>query len=119
MLMRKFILTSILVIGSVAQVAIAAPLQEVGSEYSPLMAQAVREGKASTYLKGQFADYIRSQIGKPDAKILLTVTRIDEQGKAGCFGLKMHFTSPGTLLPMSDGTKGELDVWYYEDMCAK
>jgi hypothetical protein len=104
---------------SIAQVASAAPLPEVGSEYAPLMAQAVREGKASTYLSGQFADYIRSQIGKPDAKILLTVTRVDEPGKAGCFGLKMHFTSPGTLLTMADGSKGELDVWYYEDMCAK
>ncbi|MDR2925361.1 MAG: hypothetical protein LBU76_05365 [Azoarcus sp.] len=119
--MKRKILIYILAFCAAAtiQAAKASPIPMIDGNYKALMQKAAREGKASAYLSGQVADYIREQIKKPDAKILLEITRVDDHGKPGCHGLRMKFTTPRTLLPMIDGTSKELDMGYFMNMCPK
>ncbi|MDR2014745.1 MAG: hypothetical protein LBP99_03870 [Azoarcus sp.] len=97
----------------------AAQIPVIEGDYMKLMEKAVKEGKASAYLSGQVADYIREQIKHPEAKILLEITRVDNHGKPGCHGLRMKFSTPGTLLPMTDGSSRELDLGHFTNLCPK
>jgi hypothetical protein len=118
---RKFaalLLLALCLAGSM-RVSHASTIPNIDGDYKALMQKAVKEGKAAAWVSGQVADYIREQIKRPEAKILLEVTRVDDHGKKGCHGLKLRFTTPGTLLPMSDGVSRELDMSSFMNMCPK
>jgi hypothetical protein len=99
------------------QIANASPIPVFDGDYKALMQKAVKEGKASAWLSGPVADYMREQIKRPNAKILLEATRLNGHGKSGCKGIQMKFTTPGTQLPLTDGTSKELDVGYLMNWC--
>jgi hypothetical protein len=90
-----------------------------GGAYHDLIQKAAKEGKATMWVSGQVADTIREQIRRPDAKILLEATRVEDYSKPGCKGIKMKFSTPGTFLPMPDGTSKELDMGYIMNWCPK
>lgn len=99
---------------------LAAPIfAYADTDYRDLLMKAMyaKDGKASAELSGKVAEMIRAQINRPNAKVVADVTTIAELKQEGCKRFQVRFTTPGTLLPMTDGQSRMLDMNMKLNMC--
>lgn len=99
---------------------LAAPLiATADTDYRDLLMTAMhaKDGKTSVELTGRVAEMIRAQINRPNAKVIADVTTIAELKQEGCKRFNIRFTTPGTLLPMTDGQSRMLDMSMKLNMC--
>ena len=91
------------------------------TDYRDLMLRAMnaKDGAVSVELTGRVAEMIRAQINRPNAKVIADVTTVAELKQEGCKRFQFRFTTPGTLLPMTDGQNRMLDMNFKLNMCRK
>lgn len=89
------------------------------TEFKPIIMEAVNSesGEAQAYLSGPLADLIRARTNKPNMDILVQVTTLQQLPEPGCKRVKIRFTTPGTVLPVSDGSSRMLDMDLKLNIC--
>ena len=89
------------------------------TDYKQVLLEAMRSpsGKASEDVSGEIADTIRQIIKRPNAVIRADVSTKGKLAQEGCQRLGVRFTSPGTLLPLSNGSSRMLDFEFELNMC--
>lgn len=104
--------------------ALALPLSataqtRVGTDYKVLLLEAVNspKGTSQAELSGPVADKIRADIQRPQAVVLAEVSTVEKLPQEGCKRLMVRFTTPGTLIPTSDGKSRMLDMNMKLNMC--
>lgn len=90
-----------------------------GTDYRDLMLRAMdaKDGKAVSDVTGRTAEMIRQQINRPNARVVAEVTTVEQLKQEGCKRFNIRFTTPGTLLPMTDGSSRNLDMSMRLNMC--
>ena len=83
-----------------------------GTDYRDLLLKAIdtKDGKVTVDVSGRTAEMIRQQINRPNARVVAEVTTIERLPQEGCKRFNIRFTTPGTLLPMTDGSSQMLDM---------
>lgn len=91
----------------------------IGTDYRELLLRAMDspDGRAVVDVTGKTADMIRQQINRPNARVVAEVTTVEHLNQEGCKRLKIRFTTPDVLLPMSDGSAKMLDMSMKLNMC--
>ena len=109
--MKKMLMTGMLFVTPLIAFA--------NTDYRDLMMQAMnaKDGAVTVELSGRVAEIIRTQINRPNAKVLAEVTTIAELKQEGCKRFQLRFTTPGTLLPTTDGQSRMLDMSIKLNMC--
>lgn len=90
-----------------------------GTDYRDLLLKAMdtKDGKVTADVTGKTAEMIRQQINRPNARVVAEVTTIERLPQDGCKRFNIRFTTPGTLLPMTDGSSQMLDMSMKLNMC--
>jgi len=90
-----------------------------GTDYRDLLLKAMdaKEGRVVVDVTGKTAEMIRQQINRPNARVVAEVSTIEQLKQEGCKRFNIRFTTPGTLLPMSDGSTQMLDMSMKLNMC--
>lgn len=90
-----------------------------GTDYRDLLMKAMnaKDGKVVVDVTGKTAEVIRQQINRPSARVVAEVTTVARLKQEGCKRFNIRFTTPGTLLPMTDGSSRMLDVSVKLNMC--
>lgn len=90
-----------------------------GQEFKTLILEAMKSPNAgrSSVVYGDVAAMIRKSIKAPNAQVIANVSVIGDIPPEGCKRVRIQFTTPGTLLPMSDGSKRMLDISMMINMC--
>ena len=91
----------------------------IGTDYRDLLLKAMdaKEGRVVVDVTGKTAEMIRQQINRPNARVVAEVSTIEQLKQEGCKRFNIRFTTPGTLLPMSDGSTQMLDMSMKLNMC--
>jgi len=76
-----------------------------------------KDGRVVVDVTGKTAEMIRQQINRPNARVVAEVSTIEQLKQDGCKRFNIRFTTPGTLLPMSDGSTQMLDMSMKLNMC--
>lgn len=76
-----------------------------------------KSGTAESNVTGPLADKIRSTINRPNAVVHVEVRTLEKLPQEGCSRVKVRYTTPGTLLPMSDGSTQMLDMNAQINVC--
>ena len=82
-----------------------------------LEAMDAKDGKASADISGPVADKIRGTINRPNARIHADIITVQQLRQEGCKRFEIRFTTPGTLLPTTDGKSRMLDMSMQMNMC--
>ncbi|WP_126448101.1 hypothetical protein [Sulfuricystis multivorans] len=90
-----------------------------GTDYRDLLMKAMnaKDGKASVEVTGRTAEMIRQQINRPNARVVAEVTTVANLKQEGCKRFNIRYYTPGTLLPMTDGSTRMLDMSVKLNMC--
>ena len=90
-----------------------------GTDYRDLLLKAMdaKDGRIVVDVTGKTAEMIRQQINRPNARVVAEVSTIEQLKQEGCKRFNIRFTTPGTLLPMSDGSTQILDMSMKLNMC--
>lgn len=90
-----------------------------GTDYRDLLMKAMnaKDGKVSVEVTGNTAEVIRQQINRPNARVVAEVTTVAKLKQEGCKRFNIRYTTPGTLLPMTDGSTRMLDMSVKLNMC--
>lgn len=90
-----------------------------GTDYRDLLLKAMdaKDGRVVVDVTGKTAEMIRQQINRPNARVVAEVSTIEQLKQEGCKRFNIRFTTPGTLLPMSDGSTQMLDMSMKLNMC--
>lgn len=107
----------VLVYGQTADLSTGSSFPSTDFRDLILKAMHAKEGKSHVDLQGSVADMIRQQINHPNARVSAEVTTVEELKDDGCKRFQIRFTTPGTLLPMSDGSSQMFDMSMFLNMC--
>lgn len=90
-----------------------------GTDYRDLLMKAMnaKDGKVVVDVTGKTAEVIRQQINRPNARVVAEVTTVGKLKQEGCKRFNIRYTTPGTLLPMTDGSSRMLDMSVKLNMC--
>lgn len=90
-----------------------------GTDYRDILLKAMdaKDGRVVVDVTGKTAEMIRQQINRPNARVVAEVSTIEQLKQDGCKRFNIRFTTPGTLLPMSDGSTQMLDMSMKLNMC--
>lgn len=90
-----------------------------GTDYRDLLMKAMnaKDGKVTVDVTGKTAEVIRQQINRPNARVVAEVTTVGKLKQEGCKRFNIRYTTPGTLLPMTDGSSRMLDMSVKLNMC--
>lgn len=90
-----------------------------GTDYRDILLKAMdaNDGRVVVDVTGKIAEMIRQQINRPNARVVAEVSTIEQLKQDGCKRFNIRFTTPGTLLPMSDGSTQMLDMSMKLNMC--
>ena len=106
-----------------ASMVLSAPIMAFavtdGTDYRDLLMKAMnsKDGKVTVEVSGKTAEVIRQQINRPNARVVAEVTTVAKLKQEGCKRFNIRYTTPGTLLPMTDGSTRMLDMSVKLNMC--
>lgn len=89
------------------------------TQIKQLMIQALESpsGTSSSDINDELAEVFRRGIQVPGARIHAEATVVGRLANDGCGRVKVRFSTPGTVLPMSDGTSKPLDISMEMNIC--
>ena len=93
--------------------------QSEGTDFKSLMMEALSSpsGSSKADVYGPVADQIRSQINRPDARVVAYVTTVKALPQSGCKRLKLKMDTPGTLFMAKDGVSAPLEFGVEMNLC--
>lgn len=92
-------------------------IADVGIREVVMEAISSPEGRSEGFVSGPLADMIRGSINVPHAKVLASVKVIEKLHEEGCKRARIQLTTPGVILPTTDGKGHPLHLEVELNVC--